>query len=299
MTYFTFLAWFIGIPLLLLVVLTWWDQRQGRHLPVTLQSWPIVYVILAHVVVAVLYTTPWDNYLVATRVWWYDPALVTGVVLGWVPIEEYTFFVAQTLLSSLWLLLLARRFHRQDEVSFLQRVATGKQADAKRLRWGAMLTGSVLWLAAGMVLLSRWSPGTYLALELVWALPPIIFQLWFGADILWHYRRIVGWGIAIPTIYLAATDTIAIGAGTWTIDPAQSTGLFLGTLPVEEFIFFLVTNVLVVFGTILVLAQASQYRVPTALQRRLAQLVRHPVNGPHPTANTLPQSPISTGDIGR
>ena len=29
--------------------------------------------------IAVVYTTHWDNYLVATRVWWYDPALVSGI----------------------------------------------------------------------------------------------------------------------------------------------------------------------------------------------------------------------------
>lgn len=48
--------------------------------------------LLLHVVLAVVYTAPWDNYLVATGVWSYNPGLVTGVTLGWVPIEEYTFF---------------------------------------------------------------------------------------------------------------------------------------------------------------------------------------------------------------
>jgi lycopene cyclase domain-containing protein len=59
-------------------------------------------------VIAVVYTTPWDNYLVATGVWWYDPQLVTGLVLGWVPIEEYTFFIVQPILAGLWLLMLMR-----------------------------------------------------------------------------------------------------------------------------------------------------------------------------------------------
>ena len=56
------------------------------------------------VLIAVAYTTPWDNYLVATNVWWYDESLVTGLKLGWVPIEEYTFFVLQTLMTGLWTL---------------------------------------------------------------------------------------------------------------------------------------------------------------------------------------------------
>ncbi|MCZ7668151.1 MAG: hypothetical protein M5U34_13635 [Chloroflexi bacterium] len=42
---------------------------------------------------------------------------------------------------------------------------------------------AVFW--AGMVgmLISGWGPGTYLALELSWALLPILIQLAFGADI--------------------------------------------------------------------------------------------------------------------
>jgi lycopene cyclase domain-containing protein len=265
MTYFAFLGWFIGIPLLLLLALAWWDQRRGLQLPPTLQSWPFVRVVIAHIIVAVLYTTPWDNYLVATRVWWYDPALVVNIVIGWVPIEEYTFFVVQTILTSLWLLALARRYAPPSTAE------TDQVHPQRALRIGAAGSVGLIWLGSVVMLASGWRPGTYLGLELVWALPPIIFQLGFGADILWHYRRIVFWGLLVPTVYLAATDTIAIGAGTWTIDPAQSTGILIGTLPLEELIFFLVTNVLVIFGTVLVLADTSQSRVPVALRRYLAR----------------------------
>lgn len=109
MTYFGFLLRFIGIPLVILAGLTWWDARRGRRLPPELRGLPAWPVLLAHVAAAVIWTTPWDNYLVATGVWYYDPRLVTGVTLGWVPIEEYTFFVVQTLMTGLWLLWLARR----------------------------------------------------------------------------------------------------------------------------------------------------------------------------------------------
>lgn len=280
MSYFTFLGWFVGIPLLLLAGLTYLDHKQGRHLPATLRSWPPRAVILAHIVVAVLYTTPWDNYLVATRVWWYDPALVTGLVLGWVPIEEYTFFILQTLLTSLWLLLLARRLQFPERAS----IKSAGSNDNRLIRYGSAFGMGLVWLAACLMLFNGWRPGTYLGLELAWALPPIIFQLAFGADILWHYRRLVSWGIAVPTVYLAATDMVAIGAGTWTIDPAQSTGLLIGNLPIEEFVFFLITNILVVFGTTLVLAEASQVRTSARLQQLLATWWR-----PRATSITHPE----------
>jgi 15-cis-phytoene synthase/lycopene beta-cyclase len=47
-------------------------------------------------ILAVVWTTPWDNYLVASGVWRYNPKKVWNVILGYVPLEEYLFFVLQT-----------------------------------------------------------------------------------------------------------------------------------------------------------------------------------------------------------
>jgi lycopene beta-cyclase len=143
--------------------------------------------------------------------------------------------------------------------------------NAMRLASTGLIT--LVWLVSVVLLAVGWQPGTYLGLELVWALPPIALQLAFGADILWRYRWIVLWGIAAPTLYLSAGDTFAIGAGTWTIDPMQSTGILIGGLPIEEFVFFLLTNSLVVLGTLLVLAAESHERAPQSLVRRMKQLV--------------------------
>lgn len=256
MTYLGFLMQFVGIPLLVLVGLTWWELRRGRKLPPQLRNlspWP---VLAAHVVIAVLYTTPWDNYLVATNVWWYNPDLVTGIVLGWVPLEEYIFFVAQTLLTGLWILFLARQLPVKR--NFRAR---------PNLRCMTTLVVGVVWLASVAILLAGWQPGTYLGLELAWALLPIMFQLGFGADILWHYRGWVLWGLLPPALYLSFADTLAIGSGTWTIDPAQSLNLFVDGLPIEEFIFFLLTNTLITFGMALMLACESRTRVPAKIQR--------------------------------
>ena len=264
MTYFGFLAWCVGIPLMVLAIVNWWDGRQGKKLPRTLQAWPTRAVVIAHVIVAVLYTTPWDNYLVATGVWWYDPALVTGIILGWVPIEEYTFFVVQTIMTSLWIFFLARRLP-------LKPMPTAEAGT--RMRLWSTLAVLPFWIFSVVILAVGWQPGTYLGLELVWALPPIILQLAFGADILWRYRWILLWGIAVPTVYLSAGDLVAIGSGTWVIDPLQSTGILIAGLPIEEFIFFFLTNTLVVLGTLLVLAVESHERAPQGLVRRMRQMV--------------------------
>nr|HMQ53937.1 carotenoid biosynthesis protein [Anaerolineae bacterium] len=84
MTYFGFLVLFLGPPLLIIALLTWRDQVRRRSIPADFRNWAPWFAIVAHVVAALLYTTPWDNYLVATGVWYYTPDLVSGIVLGWV-----------------------------------------------------------------------------------------------------------------------------------------------------------------------------------------------------------------------
>ncbi len=261
MTYFSFLARFLGLPiLLLLLALFLLRQRQapwsGRR--------PAL-VILLHIGLALLYTTPWDNYLVATNVWWYDPKLVTGVTIGWVPIEEYTFFVLQPIFASLFLLLLPWR------------KAGGQQLPTTRSRYLAVAVTGLLWLASVLLLVSRWQPGAYLALELSWALPPVMLQLFFGADILWRYWRTVAAAILLPTLYLVTTDALAINAGIWTIDPEQSLHwLLFGVLPFEELLFFMLTNILVVFGVTLALAPESAPRLQQIKEELLPRLQKRP-----------------------
>ena len=113
-----------------------------------------------------------------------------------------------------------------------------------------------------MLLGSGWQSGIYMGLELVWAIPPFTLQLAFEADILWRYRRLVALAIIPLTLYLSSADAIAINSGIWIINPQKSIDFLLGgILPIEEFLFFLMTYTLVTFGIILVLAQASRERI--------------------------------------
>lgn len=257
MTYASFLAVFIGLPLLALAALTRRDARAGRRLPAELRGFAPAAVIAAHVVVAVVYTTPWDNYLVASGVWFYDPAKVAvDWILGYVPLEEYAFFVLQTVAGGLWLLWWLRR-----RAGGAAAPGSGEAVGHIATRWAPAALATAGALAAAAALALGAGHGRYLALVLVWALPPIAFQLAFGGDILWRHRGAVGPAIATATLYLSAADTLAIRDGVWTIAAASSTGWLLpGGLPIEEFVFFLATNVLVGFGVTLVLATASRER---------------------------------------
>lgn len=268
MTYFGFLALFLLPPLALIFLATYFDRKRGAKLPEFLSSWPLSRVVLAHVIVALIYTTLWDNYLVATRVWWYDPDLVTGITIGWVPIEEYTFFILQTLISGLWLGRLARHIAVNKNNQILP-----SSANQPKLRYFSTFALLPFLIWSVIVLVSGWQPGNYIALILVWALPPIMLQTFFGADILWNHKWLIFIAIASTTLYLAAADFIAINSGTWTINPNKTLGIYIaGSLPIEEFIFFLMTNVLVVFGVTLVLSRDSKERIPPKLLPSLKKL---------------------------
>jgi lycopene beta-cyclase len=261
MTYFGFLLRFLVIPILIFLAITYWDHKRNRQINGFRDGRAVWTGIVVHVLLAVVYTTPWDNYLVATGVWYYNPDLVTGLVFGYVPIEEYTFFVLETILSGLWWWFLARRL-------------TPPQNEFKSNKILVYLSTALLvslWLVSTYLFFFGDNTLTYLSIILFWALPPIVIQMLFGADILWHYRKLVFWGISVPGTYLSLMDILALSDTTWTISPSQTTGLlFFGILPLEEVVFFFITNVMIVFGMTLLLANVSQERLAVIRDRVLA-----------------------------
>ena len=256
MTYFGFLLRFLLIPILIFLAITLWDNRNNKHIPGFRNGRAVWTAIGIHILLAVVYTTPWDNYLVATGVWYYNPELVTGIVFGYVPIEEYTFFVVETILSGLWWWFLARRF-----VSATAPLSAKEFKPNKTLVYVSTCLLVSVWLIFTYLFFFGDTKWTYLSITLFWALPAILPQLLFGADILWHYRKLVTLAILIPGTYLSLMDIVALKETTWSISPSQTTGiLFFGILPLEEVVFFFITNVLIVFGMTLLLANVSVER---------------------------------------
>lgn len=100
MTYFQFLGLFLLPPLAVLSVIAFRRRQLDRIALATLAT---------GIFLAIVYTTPWDNLIVLNGVWTYDVAQVHGIVLGVVPLEEYFFFVLQTLVTGLLVLTMLRR----------------------------------------------------------------------------------------------------------------------------------------------------------------------------------------------
>lgn len=231
MTYLHFLAVFIAPPLLLLAL------APGRpHVP------RLRFTLLGLPLVALAWTTPWDNYLVATGVWGYGDARVIGTI-GYVPIEEYLFMLAQPLLAILWLTRLRLHEAREPEEPADPSVAFTRVA------------GAAFWLLvalAGALLLGE-ARTRYLGLILAWAAPVLSLQWWFTGDVVLTRSSRYAVAVLVPVLYLWLADGIAIHLGIWRISEQYTVGLSPAGLPIEEMTFFLVSHLLSVHGALLLL----------------------------------------------
>ncbi len=235
MTYLSFHLWFILPPILVLAVL---QRRPLGGAPRGLALRALGLIVLA----AFVYTSLWDNYLIYRGVWFYGPDRVLGTV-GYVPVEEYAFFMLQPLLTGLFYFLLRSLdipSRREDTIS------NGGNVAAVTLPFCTTV------LCAGLLL---WGPDNtlYLALILAWCCPVMAVLMWLGLRKIWPERKRLALGIAVPTVYLWIADRVALGDGVWSISEQYSLGFDPFGLPIEEAVFFFVTNWMVVQGVAMLL----------------------------------------------
>lgn len=207
--------------------------------------------------IALIYTTPWDNYLVSRGVWSYPPGRVMGTI-GYVPIEEYLFFLLQPILAGAFFLsLVANRPAGNAAAVTRRRAATPRMFRTVRAV-GALASVAVLTFGAWLL---TTEPGTYLGLIFVWAAPVLVLQWLWGGEHIAARPNAVALGIAVPTAYLCAADWWAIREGIWEIAEPTTLGPSFFGLPMEEAVFFLVTNTMVVLGMQLLLVPSLPWQV--------------------------------------
>jgi lycopene cyclase domain-containing protein len=238
MTYLQFHLIFIHPPLLLLIL------TSRRILP---RIGPrAVPALIGVVLLALVYTTPWDSELIRRGVWGYGPERVVGTI-GLIPVEEYLFFILQPLLAGLW-------FYR-----VMPPRADSAPAATPALRWGPAILYALLAIWGWMLM--RTEAGTYLGMILAWAAPVLAAQWAVAGGRIGATPRTFALAVAVPTLYLWMADAIAIRLGIWRISETQTLGIRFGPLPLEEAAFFLATNLLVVQGLMLFL---HPFRKPAA-----------------------------------
>ncbi|GAA5888543.1 hypothetical protein JCM6882_008991 [Rhodosporidiobolus microsporus] len=221
------------IPPSLLLWLTFRKLRTRRD----------VYKTCFLITIAVAATIPWDSYLIRHRIWSYPESSVVGPTLFAIPYEEIFFFFVQTYLTSTVYALFSRPI---VHATLLPR----SSSEGRTARW----TGTAFFLgilALAVAKLEEGGEGTYLALIVGWV-APFLALLWFIAST--HIRAMpkacVLLPILFPTFYLWECDARALQRGTWVIEKGTKLGWSYRGLEIEEAVFFLLTNVMIVFGLI-------------------------------------------------
>ena len=231
LTYLQFLALFVVLPMSLLTVASAVQYRTDRP------SWRLqVGGVALMVALALVYTTPWDNYLIARGVWWYGDGTV-AMRIWQMPLGEYLFVVCQSVLVGVWTF-------RWDGV------VDPTIGHSRRDRLVGVLAGVGVGIVGVAFLLGPAST-FYLGAILAWAAPVLALQWGVGWRYLLAVRRRVAVILAVPVLYLSTIDRYAIDQGLWTISPRYSTGITVGGLPVEEGVFFLCTSLFVVQALVL------------------------------------------------
>jgi lycopene cyclase domain-containing protein len=186
-----------------------------------------------------VFTTPWDNLAVKWGIWGF-PRGKYSLRLGYLPVEEYAFFLLQSANVMLALRALFRFFP-----GWLTGIETG--LDHLTL---LLLAASVLpWLL--VVAQARWlrrRAGSRLnyALHLAWFLPVIYAQWVLAPSLFLAHAGLLALVTGAFGLYYTLADLVAVRGGTWFFDENQITGLKLaGLLPWEEIAFFFLTSLLV------------------------------------------------------
>nr|AAO46893.1 lycopene cyclase / phytoene synthase [Blakeslea trispora] len=185
----------------------------------------------------------WDNYIVYHRAWWYCPTCVVAVI-GYVPLEEYMFFIIMTLMTVAFSNFVMR-WHLHT--FFIRPNTSWKQTLLVRL----VPVSALLAITYHAWHLTLPNKSSFYGSCILWYACPVLAILWLGAGE-YILRRPVAvlLSIVIPSVYLCWADIVAISAGTWHISLRTSTGkMVVPDLPVEECLFFTLINTVLVFAT--------------------------------------------------
>lgn len=188
-------------------------------------------------VIVVAYTSPWDNWAIRHGLWNFPQDRILGRIL-YCPVEEYAFFIIQTVQGCLLAHVLNWKW------VFLPAATRGEP------NWLVVVLILLLWVAVGVAkrlailrLPRRW---TYFWHLLFWMLPIVILQWAIGGVWIGNPLVVLATTVVLGTI-LCLFDAVAIARGIWHFSETQTVSWRIaGVLPVEEALFFYLTSLLVV-----------------------------------------------------
>lgn len=224
MTYIEFLLIFTVIPIIILLFLL------RKDLDAVYLKWLIVVSVIAFAA-----TSGWDNYAVYSGIWHFPEDKTLGIKLFYVPVEEYMFFFLQTFTTGL------------VQFIFIKKYFNGSQ------KYFSFLLGAVLIFRTNEITKLPFDNFNYLFHLFSWGGFFILIQIIAGRKKIPKYISAIIIPSVIMTVYFSIADSISIGQGIWDFDSLQTTGIRIFNIPLEEILFFLVTNILITEAMILFL----------------------------------------------
>jgi putative membrane protein len=203
---------------------------------------------LGFVLLAVMiFTAPWDNLAAKWGIWGF-PREKYSLRIGYLPVEEYAFF----LLQSVNVILAVRAlFH------FFPDWRTGRETSIGAITLICLAASVIPWAFVAIQLRRlrrKAGPRVNYAVHLAWFLPVIYTQWILDPRLFIGHAGLLALVTAAFGVYYTLADLAAVRAGTWFFDEKQITGVKLGRLlPWEEIAFFFLTSLLVAQSYLLLL----------------------------------------------
>jgi lycopene beta-cyclase len=194
-----------------------------------------------------IFTTPWDNLAAKWGIWGF-PREKFSLRIGYLPIEEYAFFLLQSvnvILAVRALFIFFPHFITEQEIGIGKWTLICLAVSV--IPW-ALVALQLRWLR------KKFGPRVNYAIHLAWFLPVIYLQWVLAPPLFWGHLELLSLVTVAFGIYYTLADLAAVRAGTWFFDEAQITGVKLvRVLPWEEIAFFFLTSLLVAQSYLLLL----------------------------------------------
>lgn len=186
------------------------------------------------------YLKLWDTLIIPDRTWTFIPERVNSII-GESTIEKNMFFLLQIILTSLWTLICVRwtipcLCFNQNKKSY------------QLIQWIPILLLNIV-MAIGCTMVVPGQNTFYLGCLLCWA-SPIIMYLWYGCGN-FFVKKIISSSIAIvvPTLYFCWMNQKISVVNIWYTKKPTSLNVFIfEDLPLEEALYFFITNVIIVLA---------------------------------------------------
>ncbi len=224
MTYIQFLLIFTVIPIVALALIL------RNYLDAVYLKWLFVVSLIAFFA-----TAGWDNYAVYSGIWHFPENKTLGIKLFYVPLEEYMFFFLQTFTTGL-----------------VQLIFIGKNI-RMNLKNVSLIFIPLLIFRTDEILKLPFGNFNYIFHLFSWGGFFILVQIIAGRKKILGNLSLILIPSLIMTLYFSFADSVSIGQGIWDFDPSQTTGIRVFNIPLEEILFFLVTNILITEAMILFL----------------------------------------------